>query len=119
MLVSLAGGERLVSLESLAEVVLLGQPGADQEVERPIDRRRADRNALRHAPAHLLGRLMLAGEEHRFGHRQALLRRRQAVLGQVAAELLEELGSVNLHTTPPAPLPRAARGPRSARRPPA
>src|SRR5256885_11545709 len=119
MLVRLAGRERLVPLESFAEVVLLGQPGADQEIQRAVDRRRAHRYPSRRAPAHLLGRQVLTGEEHRFGHRQALLRRRQIVLDQVAAEFLEQLGSVNLHTTPPAPPPPAARGPRSARRPPA
>src|SRR5205809_48990 len=116
MLVRLPGRERLVPLEPLAKVVLLGQPGADQQVECPIDRGRPDRDPLGHAPAHLLGRQVLAGEEHRLGHRQPLLRRRQVVLGQVAAEFLEELGPVNLHTTPPDRPPRAARDLRSARR---
>ena len=119
MLVRLAGRERLVPLEPLAEVVFLRQAGADQEVERPIDRGRADRDSRRHAPAHLLRREVLAGEEHGLGHRQALLRRRQVVLRQVAAELLEQLRAVNLHTTPPVPPPRAAPGPRFAPRPPA
>src|SRR2546426_5893648 len=40
--------------------------------------------------------------------RSALLRRGQGVLRQVAPELLEQLGAVNLHTTPPGPRRRGA-----------
>src|SRR5690348_4326232 len=119
MLVRLAGRERLVPLEPLAEVVLLRQAGADQEVERPINRGRPDRDPLGHPPAHLLGRQVLTREEYRFGHRQPLLRRRQVVLRQMAAEFRQKLGTVNFHTTPPAPPPRGARGPRFAQPPPA
>jgi len=53
-LVRLARASGSYRLKPLAEVVLLGQPCADQEVERSIDRRRADRNALSPRAAPLL-----------------------------------------------------------------
>src|SRR2546430_5618071 len=117
MLVGLARRQRLVALESLAEIVLLGEPGADQEIQRPVDRGRPDRDPLRDSPAHLLGRQVLPREEHRLRNRPALLRGRQVVVRQVAAELLEQLRAVNFHTTPPVRPPPGAPCPPSARRP--
>src|SRR6266540_1001605 len=120
VLVRLPRRERLVALEALAEVVLLGEPGADQQVEGAIDRRGPHRDAaLRHAARHLFGREVLPREEHRLRHPEALLRRRQVVVGEVGAELLEQVGAVNLHTTPPGRPPPEAPGRPSARPPPA
>src|SRR5881409_3337513 len=43
VLVSLSGRERLVSLEALPEIVLLGEPGTHQQVERAVHGGRAHR----------------------------------------------------------------------------
>src|SRR6266540_2866546 len=113
VLMRLAGRERLVPLEALAEIVLLGEAGADQEIERPVDRRGPDRDASpHHRSAHLVGRQVLGCEEHGLRHGQALVRRRQVVVGEIAAELLQQLGAVKLHTTrrpPPPPGPQGRR----------
>src|SRR5882724_2355382 len=62
---------------------------------------------------------MFARLEQGFRHGQPLLRRRQAVVPQVAAERLEQLARVNLHTTHRGPPPPAARARPSGRRHPA
>src|SRR5207249_11279563 len=59
----------------------------------------------------------LPATQQRLRNRQALLRGREVVVRQVAAELLEQLRAVNFHTTPPVRPPPGAPCPPSARRP--
>ena len=81
----------LVALEALAEVVLLDEPAAHEEIQRAVDGRLAD--ALSAAPEILLDvlhREVLVGGEDHLGDRLALVRHRQAEVPQVAAEQLGE-----------------------------
>jgi hypothetical protein len=77
----------LVALEAVAEVVVLDQAAAHQDLHGAVDGGLADPLAPRLQPRlDLLHAQVLARVEHHVGHHLALQRHREPLLAQVAAE---------------------------------